>query len=434
MIERYTRPRLAAIWSLENKYRKWLEVELLATEAWAELGRVPREAAAALRQDATFDVDRILEIEERVQHDVIAFTTNVAENVGEAGKYIHLGLTSSDVVDTALSALMVEALDVIREDLTALRQAFGRRAREFKSTVIMGRTHGVHAEPTTFGLKLALYYAELGRHLERLDQLRPRLAVGKISGAVGNFAHLDPFVERYVCERLGLSPAPISTQVLQRDRHAEFLNFLALVAATVEKFALEVRGLQRTEIREVEEPFRQGQKGSSAMPHKRNPRLAEQLCGLSRVVRANAGAGLEDVALWHERDISHSSVERVILPDSTSLVDYMLNVALEIVEGLHVYPENMRRNLEATGGLVFSQRLLLALVDKGLSREDAYALVQGKAMEAWAEQATGGPSFRRRVESDPAIRRHLTESELDACFDPAPLLAHVDDIMKRLGL
>ncbi len=434
MIERYTRPRLAAIWSLENKYRKWLEVELLATEAWAELGRVPREAAIALRREARFDVARILEIEERVQHDVIAFTTNVAENVGEAGKYIHLGLTSSDVVDTALSVLMVEALDVIRQDLMVLHQAFGRRAREFKSTVIMGRTHGVHAEPTTFGLKLALYYAELGRHLERLDQLRPRLAVGKISGAVGNFAHLDPFVERYVCERLGLSPAPISTQVLQRDRHAEFLSFLALVAATVEKFALEVRGLQKTEIREVEEPFRQGQKGSSAMPHKRNPRLAEQLCGLSRLMRANAFAGLEDVALWHERDISHSSVERVILPDSTTLVDYMLHVALEVLEGLHVYPENMARNLEATGGLVFSQRLLLALVDKGLSREDAYALVQTKAMEAWAEQAIGGPTFRQRVDADSAIRRCLTESELEACFDPAPFLAHVDDIFARLGL
>jgi len=434
VIERYTRPRLAAIWSLENRYRKWLDVELLATEAWAELGRVPREAAVALRQEARFDVDRILEIEERVQHDVIAFTTNVAENVGEAGKYIHLGLTSSDVVDTALSVLMVEALDVIREDLTALQQAFGRRAREFKNTVIMGRTHGVHAEPTTFGLKLALYYAELGRHLERLDQLRPRLAVGKISGAVGNFAHLDPFVERYVCERLGLTPAPISTQVLQRDRHAEFLSFLALVAATVEKFALEVRGLQKTEIREVEEPFRQGQKGSSAMPHKRNPRLAEQLCGLSRLVRANAGAGLEDVALWHERDISHSSVERVILPDSTTLVDYMLHVALEVLEGLHVYPENMARNLEATGGLVFSQRLLLALVDKGLSREEAYALVQTKAMEAWAEQAIGGPTFRQRVDADLAIRRHLTESELKTCFDPSPFLAHVNDIFVRLGL
>ena len=434
MIERYTRPRLAAIWSLENRYRKWLDVELLATEAWAELGRVPREAAVALRQEARFDVDRILEIEERVQHDVIAFTTNVAENVGEAGKYIHLGLTSSDVVDTALSVLMVEALDVIREDLTALQQAFGRRAREFKNTVIMGRTHGVHAEPTTFGLKLALYYAELGRHLERLDQLRPRLAVGKISGAVGNFAHLDPFVERYVCERLGLTPAPISTQVLQRDRHAEFLSFLALVAATVEKFALEVRGLQKTEIREVEEPFRQGQKGSSAMPHKRNPRLAEQLCGLSRLVRANAGAGLEDVALWHERDISHSSVERVILPDSTTLVDYMLHVALEVLEGLHVYPENMARNLEATGGLVFSQRLLLALVDKGLSREEAYALVQTKAMEAWAEQAIGGPTFRQRVDADSTIRRYLTESELGACFNPAPFLAHVDEILAHLGL
>ena len=434
MIERYTRPRLAAIWSLENKYRKWLEVELLAAEALAELGRIPRQAAAVLRQRARFDVDRVLEIEERVQHDVIAFTTNVAENVGEAGKYVHLGLTSSDVVDTALSVLMVESLDAVGEDLLALRQAFGRRAREFKDTVIMGRTHGVHAEPTTFGLKLGLYYAELGRHLERLAELRPRLAVGKVSGAVGNFAHLDPFVEKYVCEHLGLTPAPISTQVLQRDRHAEMLNFLALVAATVEKFALEVRGLQKTEIREVEEPFRQGQKGSSAMPHKRNPRLAEQLCGLSRVVRSNAQAGLEDVALWHERDISHSSVERIILPDSTTLVDYMLSVALEILEGLQVYPDNMARNLEATGGLVFSQRLLLALVDRGLSREEAYALVQARAMEAWAQQAKGGASFRQRVEEDPVIRRHLTPGELDTCFDPATFLQHVYDIFARLGL
>ena len=425
---------MAAIWSLENKYRKWLEVELLATEAWAELGRVPRQAATELRQRAAFDVDRILAIEERVQHDVIAFTTNVAERAGESAKYLHLGLTSSDVVDTGLSLQLVDALNEIEAGITGLRHSFGERARQYKDTVVIGRTHGVHAEPTTFGLKLALYYSEFGRHLERLHELRPRLAVGKLSGAVGNFAQVDPRVESYVCQHLGLTPAPISTQVIQRDRHAELLNFLALVAASIEKFALEVRGLQKTEIREVEEPFREGQKGSSAMPHKRNPRLAEQLCGLSRVVRANALAGLEDIALWHERDISHSSVERIVLPDSTILVDYMLAVAREVLDGMHVYPENMTRNLDATGGLIFSQRLLLALVEKGLSREDAYALVQRAAMQAWAGQATGGPSFREIVAADPALTGRLTAAELAACFDPAPFLQHVDHIFARVGL
>ncbi len=425
---------MAAIWSLENKYRKWLEVELLATEAWAELGRVPRQAATELRQRAAFDVDRILAIEERVQHDVIAFTTNVAERAGESAKYLHLGLTSSDVVDTGLSLQLVDALNEIEAGITGLRHSFGERARQYKDTVVIGRTHGVHAEPTTFGLKLALYYSEFGRHLERLHELRPRLAVGKLSGAVGNFAQVDPRVESYVCQHLGLTPAPISTQVIQRDRHAELLNFLALVAASIEKFALEVRGLQKTEIREVEEPFREGQKGSSAMPHKRNPRLAEQLCGLSRVVRANALAGLEDIGLWHERDISHSSVERIVLPDSTILVDYMLAVAREVLDGMHVYPENMTRNLDATGGLIFSQRLLLALVEKGLSREDAYALVQRAAMQAWAGQATGGPSFREIVAADPALTGRLTAAELAACFDPAPFLQHVDHIFARVGL
>ncbi|MHB9144838.1 MAG: adenylosuccinate lyase [Symbiobacteriia bacterium] len=434
MIERYSRPAMAAIWSLENKYRKWLEVELLATEAWAELGRVPRQAATELRQRAAFDVDRILAIEERVQHDVIAFTTNVAEHVGEPAKYLHLGLTSSDVVDTGLSLQLVDALNEIEAGITGLRHSFGERARQYKDTVVIGRTHGVHAEPTTFGLKLALYYAEFGRHLERLHELRPRLAVGKLSGAVGNFAQVDPRVESYVCQHLGLTPAPISTQVIQRDRHAELLNFLALVAASIEKFALEVRGLQKTEIREVEEPFREGQKGSSAMPHKRNPRLAEQLCGLSRVVRANALAGLEDIALWHERDISHSSAERIVLPDSTILVDYMLAVAREVLDGMRVYPENMTRNLDATGGLIFSQRLLLALIEKGLSREDAYALVQRAAMQAWAGQATGGPSFREIVAADPALTGRLTSAELAACFDPAPFLQYVDHIFARVGL
>ena len=430
MIERYTLPRMGALWTLEEKYARWLEVEILACEAWAELGVIPREAVQTIRQRARFDVHRIAEIEDRVQHDVIAFTTNVAEYVGPEGKYVHYGLTSSDVVDTAQSALMVQAADIILEDLEKLGEALRRQALAYKHTVMMGRTHGVHAEPTTLGLKLALWYAEVQRDLERVRRARANIAYGKLSGAVGTFAHLDPFVEEYVCGKLGLQPAPISTQILQRDRHAEYLTTLAVVASSLDKFATEIRSLQRTELREVEEPFQEGQKGSSAMPHKRNPRLCEQVSGLSRVVRSNAQAALENVALWHERDISHSSVERVIVPDSTILVDYLLVTFTRIIEGMHVYPENMLRNLEQTGGLIYSQRVMLALVQKGMPRQDAYALTQAAAMRGWS----GEVSFRELIAADPAVRERLSDAELEACFDYRPHLKHVDTIFSRVGL
>lgn len=430
MIDRYTRPEMARIWTLENKFRKWLEVEILACEAWAELGVIPREAVERIREKAGFSVERILEIEEVTRHDVVAFTTAVAERVGDEAKYIHYGLTSSDVVDTALSALMVEAAGLIINDLEQLADVVRQRAIEFKDTVMMGRTHGVHAEPTTFGLKLALWWQELLRDIERMRRARETVAYGKISGAVGTYANVDPFVEEYVCRRMGLSPSPISTQILQRDRHAEYLTALAITAGTLEKMALEIRGLQKTEIREVEEPFRAGQKGSSAMPHKRNPVTCEQICGLARLVRGNAHAALEDMALWHERDISHSSVERVILPDSTILIDYLTHKMIDIIRNLHVYPENMRRNMEATGGLIYSQRVLLALVSRGLAREKAYALVQGNAMRAWNE----GIPFRELIAQDWEVAAVLPRPELEACFDPTHHLRHVDTIFRRLGL
>lgn len=421
---------MGALWTLEAKFRKWLEIEILACEAWSKLGVIPPEAVEAIRRKAGFRVERILEIEERVQHDVIAFTTNVAEYVGEESRYFHYGLTSSDVGDTALSALMTQAADMILKDLEALREALRARAIEHRDTVTIGRTHGVHAEPTTFGLKMALWYCEAGRQIERMKGARETIAYGKISGAVGTYANIDPFVEKYVCEKLGLKPAPISTQILQRDRHAEFMATLANIASSIDKFATEIRGLQKTEIREVEEPFKEGQKGSSAMPHKRNPRLCEQMSGLARVVRANAQAAFEDMALWHERDISHSSVERVIVPDSTILVDYMLDTFTDIVRNMHVYPENMKRNLEKTGGLIFSQRVLLALVGKGLSREQAYAVVQRNSMKGWG----GEKSFRELVAEEPEVRSRLSPEELQACFDYRPHLKHVGTIFERLGL
>lgn len=430
MIDRYTRPEMARIWTLENKFRKWLEVEILACEAWAELGVIPREAVERIREKAGFSVERILEIEEVTRHDVVAFTTAVAERVGDEAKYIHYGLTSSDVVDTALSALMAEAADLILGDLDQLTGVVRRRAIEFKDTVMMGRTHGVHAEPTTFGLKLALWWQELLRDIERVRRARETVAYGKLSGAVGTYANIDPFVEEYVCRKMRLSPSPISTQILQRDRHAEYLTALAITAGTLEKMALEIRGLQKTEIREVEEPFRAGQKGSSAMPHKRNPVTCEQICGLARLVRGNAHAALEDMALWHERDISHSSVERVILPDSTILIDYLAHKMIDIIQNLHVYPENMRRNMEATGGLIYSQRVLLALVSRGLAREKAYSLVQGNAMRAWHE----GVPFRELIARDPEVAALLPGPELQACFDPGHHLRHVDTIFRRLDL
>lgn len=430
MIDRYSRPEMAAIWTLENKFKKWLEIEVYACEAWAELGVIPKAAVDRIRENASFSVERILELEAETRHDVVAFTRCVAENLGDESKYLHYGLTSSDVVDTALAALMVEAADRLASDLQQLLTALKEKAQAHKLTVMMGRTHGVHAEPTTFGLKMALYVAEMQRNLARLEQARSTIAYGKLSGAVGTFANIPPFVEEYVCSKLGLKPAPISTQILQRDRHAEFMTTLAIMAGSLDKLATEIRALQKTETREVEEPFYAGQKGSSAMPHKRNPVSCEQISGLARVVRANAMAALENMPLWHERDISHSSVERVIIPDSTILLNYMLHSMTRIITDLHVYPENMKRNMERTLGLTYSQRVLLTLIDKGLKREAAYDLVQKNAMRAWAEQTP----FRDLLAADPEVAAVLSQEELAACFDPAYHLAHIDEIFARVGI
>ncbi|MGQ9511950.1 adenylosuccinate lyase [Thermodesulfitimonas sp.] len=430
MIPRYTLPEMGRIWSEENRFQKWLEVEIAACEAWAELGVIPAAALAEIKARAAFDVKRIKEIEKVTRHDVIAFLTSVQEHVGEAARYIHLGMTSSDVVDTALSLLMREAGERLVGRLERLREVLRGLAAKHRRTLMIGRTHGIHAEPITFGLKLLLWMAETERHIERLKRAIERVSVGKISGAVGTYANLDPRVEEIACRRLGLRPARISTQILQRDRHAEYMSILAIIGCSVEKFAVEIRGLQRTDIREVEEPFRPGQKGSSAMPHKRNPIIAERLSGLARILRGNALAAMENVALWHERDISHSSVERVIIPDSTILLDYMLFKLTELLEGLHVYPENMLRNLERTGGLVFSQRVLLALIEKGLSREEAYLLVQRNAMESWQ----GGRPLKELLTADPEVARWLSPAELDRLFDYDYFLRHVDEIYRRFGL
>ncbi|HIE12070.1 MAG TPA: adenylosuccinate lyase [Desulfotomaculum sp.] len=430
MISRYTLPEMGQVWSEENRFRKWLEVEIAACEAWAELGVIPREALLEIKAKADFDVQRIKEIERVTRHDVIAFLTCVEENVGEAARFIHLGMTSSDVVDTALSLLMKEAGEKLLERLERLREVLVRLALEHRETLMIGRTHGIHAEPTTFGLKMLLWTAETERNIERLGRAVERVSVGKISGAVGTYANLDPRVEALTCARLGLRPARVSTQVLQRDRHAEYLTTVAITGCSIEKFAIEIRGLQRTEIREVEEPFRPGQKGSSAMPHKRNPIIAERLSGLARILRGNAIAAMENVALWHERDISHSSVERVIIPDSTILLDYMLFKLTELLEGLNVYPENMRRNLERAKGLVFSQRVLLALVEKGLSREDAYLLVQRNAMESWQTERP----LKELLGADPQVTKVLPAQELDGIFDYGYFLQYVDEVYRRFGL
>lgn len=430
MIARYTRPRMGAIWSDEHRFATWLEVETVVCEVMAELGQIPREAAQTIRSKGRFDVARIAEIEKTVKHDVIAFLTNVGESVGDAARYLHLGLTSSDLLDTALALLMREAGTVLLDDLKDLREAVRRRAIEHKHTPCIGRTHGVHAEPITFGLKLAVWYDELGRAQERLTRAIEAVSVGKVAGAVGTFAYLDPRVEEMVCARLGLRPAPISTQIVQRDVHAEFLCTLALIASSIEKFAVELRNLQRTEILEAEEYFSPGQKGSSAMPHKRNPITCERLAGMARLVRSYALAGLENVPLWHERDISHSSVERVVLPDSTIALDYMLATFTEVVDRMLVYPEHMRANLEKTGGLIFSQALLLALVGKGVSREQAYQWVQANAMKAWRS----GGGFKEMVMDDPQVRSVLPAEEVERCFDLSYSLRHVDHIFARLGL
>ncbi|OUM88047.1 MAG: adenylosuccinate lyase [Bacillus thermozeamaize] len=430
MIERYTRPEMGAIWTEEGKFSSWLEVEILACEAWAELGVIPREDVAALRANARIDVARIAEIERETRHDVVAFTRALSETLGPERKWVHYGLTSTDVVDTAQGYRLKQANRILRQDLKELIQVLKERAREHKMTVMMGRTHGVHAEPITFGLKLALWYAEMLRNLERFEAAAEQVEYGKISGAVGTYANIPPFVESYVCEKLGLKPAPISTQTLQRDRHAHYMATLALIATSLEKFAVEIRGLQKSEIREVEERFHPGQKGSSAMPHKRNPVGAENITGLSRLMRGYMLAAYENVPLWHERDISHSSVERVALADATILLDYMLHRFTNLIRELTVFPENMRRNMERTFGLIYSQRVMLALIEKGLSREEAYDLVQPRAMQAWEEQRP----FREILEADPRIAGLLSREELDDCFDYRHHLRHVDTIFQRLGL
>jgi adenylosuccinate lyase len=428
MIPRYSRPEMARLWSDENRFATWLRVEIAATEVLAERGVVPKDALEAIKQKARFDVARIEAIEKEVQHDVIAFVSNVAESIGPEGRWLHYGLTSSDVVDTALSLLMRDACELIAEDLLALMAAVRERAFRHKHAAMIGRTHGVHAEPMTFGVKMALWHAELERQNHRLARARSAISVGKLSGAVGTFSHLPPEVEEAVCARLGLTAAPASSQVLQRDRHAEVLTTLALLGASLEKFATEIRALQKTEVREVEEPFAAGQKGSSAMPHKRNPVGSEQVAGLARLLRGHALASMENIALWHERDISHSSVERVIVPDSFLALDHMLRRFTDIVKGMTVDEARMRRNLDSTKGLVFSGQLLLELTARGLRREDAYRVVQGHAMEAWKTEG----DFRQRVSADPEVRQVLKDDEVAEVFRLERYLGHVDAIFRRV--
>ena len=430
MIERYTRPAMGRVWSDEAKYAAWLGVELAVCEAYARRGRIPAEALARIRSRTRVDLPRILEIQARVKHEMIALLSSLEEQLGQDSRFVHMGLTSNDVWDTALALQLGQAAALLIAGQERLRGAVAALARRHKNTVIVGRTHGVHAEPTTFGLKAAVWYTEAGRNLERLQRARDTVAVGKLSGAVGNFAHVDPDLEEEVCRELGLTPAAVTTQIVQRDRHAEFCTALAIAAASLEKIALEIRGLQRTEVLEAQEPFGEGQKGSSAMPHKRNPELSERICGLARLIRSNALAALENVALWHERDISHSSVERVILPDSTILLDYLLDLTSGVVEGLEVDPARMAENLELSYGLVYSQRVLLKLTAAGLPRQVAYEIVQRHAMRAWRERRP----FLELLAADPEVYDRLSAAELKDCFDPAWFLRHVDTIFKRAGL
>ncbi|MEE9286242.1 MAG: adenylosuccinate lyase [Dehalococcoidia bacterium] len=429
MIDRYARPEMKRVWSDESKYDKWLQVELAICEAWSDLGAIPADALSRLRA-ASYTLEGIDRAFQETRHDMTAFLRSVAESVGPESRYIHLGLTSYDVQDNALSLQLMEAADILAGDVASLTDVIRRRAIEHRQTVCVGRTHGVHAEPTTFGLKLLVWLEEMRRNAQRLREAREAIAVGKVSGAVGSHATVPLELEENACRRLGLAVAPASTQVLQRDRHAQFVQTLALMAASLEKFATEIRSLQRTELREVEEPFGEGQTGSSAMPHKRNPELSERICGLARLVRGHATTALENVALWHERDISHSSAERVILPDACMAVDYMLDLFTFVVRGLRVSPQRMKQNLDATGGLVFSQRVLLSLIEKGLSRQQAYELVQRNAMEAW----DGDMPFRDLLERDTEVSSRLSPQELDALFDYAYFLRNVDAVFHRAGL
>ena len=429
MIERYTLPEMGRIWSEENKFQKWLDVEIAVCEAWAELGEIPMQAVENIRAKAAFSVERIKEIEEKVDHDVIAFLTNVGENVGDDARYIHIGLTSSDILDTATALLLKESADLLLKELKEIAIVLRERAAEHKHTVMVGRTHGIHAEPTTFGLKLLLWHAEMMRNIHRVRHAQEAVAVGKISGPVGTYSNVPPEVEEKTCRKLGITAAPVATQVIQRDRHAEFMSALAITAATIEKIALEVRSLQRTEVLEAEEYFAPAQKGSSAMPHKRNPILSERLTGLARILRANALAAFENIALWHERDISHSSVERVIFPDSCILLHYMLVKTKNLIKKLIVYPERMKENINRTRGLIFSQRVMLALVDKGAAREKAYQIVQRNAMEVWKNG-----DFKELLHRDEEVQKYLIASELDECFDLSYYLRHVNKIFERFGL
>ncbi len=431
MIDRYTRPEMGQVWSEESKYKSWLDVELAVCKAQAQLGLIPVEAAEVIQAKAKFQIERIREIEEEVLHDVIAFLTNVGENVGEESRFIHLGLTSSDVVDTALGLQLKRASVLLKEDLKQLHDAILKQARQHKHTITIGRSHGIHAEPTTFGFKMAVWLDEVRRHQSRLEDATKMIAVGKISGAVGTFANVSPDVERLVCKDLGLTAAPISTQIIQRDHHAQFIWTLCVIASSLEKFATEIRHLQRTDVLEVEEPFRKGQKGSSAMPHKRNPIGCENISGLARVLRGNALAALENIPLWHERDISHSSVERIIFPDSTILVDYMLNRFTRIVTDLVVYPENMQRNMDRFGGVIYSQAVLLKLVEHGMSRGDAYSVVQAAAMAAWNRQ---DGNFKENLKRDEAVRGLLSADAIEECFNPHYYLKNIDQVFDRLGV
>jgi len=429
MIERYSRPQMKRIWSEENKFDKWLKVEIAVCEAWAELGVIPREAIPKIKL-ARLNLKRMEEILKETHHDVTAFLGALSESLGDESRFIHLGLTSSDVMDTALSLQLIESAELISQDIKELITVLAQQAIKYKYTPMIGRTHGVHAEPISFGLKLALWVEEMRRNLQRFSEAKKAIAVGKISGAVGTYATLSPEVEEKACARLGLVPAPVSSQILQRDRHAQFVTTLAIISSSLEKFATEIRALQRTETREAEEPFAETQTGSSAMPHKRNPELCERICGLSRLVRGYSLTSMENIALWHERDISHSSTERIILPDSCLVLDYILSLFTSIMQGLQVYPKQMKRNIELTKGLVFSQRVMLALISKGLSRQKAYELVQRNAMKAWK----GNKSFLSLLQADPEVAAVLPDKELEQNFDEQYYLRYIDDIFKRLGL
>lgn len=430
MIKRYTRKEMGELWSLQNEFQVMLDVEIAACEAMAEIGEIPQEAVKNIKEKATFTVERIAEIEKETNHDIISFVTAVQENVGEGGQYIHKGLTSSDVKDTALAVMMKKSAEIILYDLKRLSEVLLRRAKEHKYTPCIGRTHGIHAEPMTLGLKFILWYDENERNIKRVEEAKKQVSVGKLSGAVGTYSNIDPRIEEIVCKKLGIEADRVSTQIIQRDRHAQYLTTLAIVASSLEKFATEIRNLQRTDIREAEEYFSEKQKGSSAMPHKRNPITCERISGLARLVRGNALASLEDITLWHERDISHSSVERVILPDSTIAVDYAINKFIDIVDKLLIYPEAMKANIEKTGGLIFSQRILISLVNKGIDRDNAYRWVQRNAMKRWLNNE----DFRENVHKDEDITKYLSSKEIDDCFDYAYYLRNIDVIMKRFGI